>query len=318
MHALASASLGAVLRTALDAVVVMRVDGTVAGWNDVAERTFGWSFAEARGRRVSELIIAPQYRAAHDRGLEHFLATGHGPALDKHLELTAVHCDGRELPVELSVTRTEQFGEPVFLGFLRDISDRRDAARQQELMIGELNHRVKNLLGVVSGIAHQTARTSPTLVAFEEAFRGRLASLARAHEVLTAATWQRAPLGSLVRELVEPHLQASVSGPDVLLSPRQLLSVSMILHELTANAIKYGALSRPEGRVTLVWAVADGQVAMEWVESGLDGVRAPTHRGFGSKMIAISVGHELRGTTSTDWRPDGLTFHLTFAVEAEE
>ena len=312
MHALDSASLGAMLRTALDAVVVMRVDGTVAGWNDVAERTFGWSFADARGLRMSELIIPPRYRDAHERGLQHFLATGEGPVLDKHLDIEAVHRDGRELPVELSITRTEQFGEPVFLGFLRDISERRDAARRQELMIGELNHRVKNLLGVVAGIAHQTARASGSLPAFEEAFRGRLASLARAHEVLTAATWSDAPLRSLVRELVEPHAQASVAGPDLLLSPRQLLSVSMILHELTSNAIKYGALSLPEGCVTLVWAVADGQVALEWVESGLSGVVAPSHRGFGSKMIAMSAAHELRGQASTDWQPDGLTFHLTF------
>jgi two-component sensor histidine kinase len=92
----------------------------------------------------------------------------------------------------------------------------------------------------------------------------------------------------------------------------------MILHELISNAIKYGALSRPEGRVTLVWALGDSDVTLEWVESGLTDVRAPAHRGFGSKMIAISAAHELRGTTATDWRPDGLTFHLTFPVDAED
>lgn len=317
MHALDSASLGAVLRTALDAVVVMRVDGTVAGWNDVAARTFGWSFADAVGKRMSSLIIPPRYRDAHERGLQHYLATGEGPVLDRHLEIEAVDRDGRELPVELSITRTEQFGEPVFLGFLRDISERRDAARRQELMIGELNHRVKNLLGVVAGIAHQTARVSDSVPAFSAAFGGRLASLARAHEVLTAATWQRAPLRALARELVEPHAQASVAGPDLLLGPRQLLSLSMILHELVSNAIKHGALSRAEGQVALVWAVAEGTVALEWVESGLSGVVAPTRRGFGSRMIAMSVAHELNGTTTTDWRPDGLTFHLRFAVDGE-
>jgi PAS domain S-box-containing protein len=308
------AGLGAVLRTALDAVVVMHPDGTVVGWNDVATSTFGWSFAEARGLRMSELIIPPRYRDAHERGLQHYLVTGEGPVLDKHLEIEAVTRDGRELPVELSITRTEQFGEPVFLGFLRDISERRDAARRQELMIGELNHRVKNLLGVVTAIAHQTARSVDTLPAFSHAFGGRLQSLARAHEVLTAATWQRAPLAALVGELVGPHAQASVAGPDVLLDPRQLLSVSMILHELLANAIKHGALSRPEGQVALVWAVADGRIALEWIESGLSGVAAPTRRGFGWKMIAMSVQHELHGTTSSDWRDDGLTFHLAFPV----
>ena len=316
--ALDQAGLGAVLRTALDAGVVMHPDGTVIGWNDVATRCFGWTFAEARGLRMSELIIPPRYRDAHERGLRHYLSTGEGPVLDKHLEIEAVTRDGRELPVELSITRTEQFGEPVFLGFLRDISERRDAARRQELMIGELNHRVKNLLGVVTAIAHQTARSVDTLPDFTHAFGGRLQSLARAHEVLTAAAWRRAPLAALVRELVEPHAQASVAGPDVLLGPRQLLSVSMILHELLANAIKYGALSCPRGRVALVWAVADGRIALEWIESGLSGVSAPTRRGFGAKMIAMSVDHELRGTASTDWRADGLLFHLAFAIDEDD
>lgn len=318
MHRLDSASLGAVLRTALDAVVVMRLDGTVCGWNDVATRTFGWSFAEADGKRMSELIIPPRYRDAHERGLEHYLATGEGPVLDKHLDIEAAHRDGRELPVELSITRTEQFGEPVFLGFLRDISERRDAARRQELMIGELNHRVKNLLAVVAGIAHQTVRASDSLDQFAQAYHGRLAALGRAHEVLTAATWQRAPLRALVAELVEPHARVAVAGSDVLLGPRQLLSLSMILHELISNAIKYGALAQPDGAVTLVWAVADGQVALEWIESGCTGVVAPSHRGFGSKMIAMSVAHELAGTARTDWRDDGLAFHLTFAIAEDD
>lgn len=125
MHDLDSASLGAVLKTALDGVVVMRLDGTVAGWNDVAERTFGWSFADAFGRRMSELIIPHRFREAHERGLAHYLRTGEGPVMDRHIEIEALHRDGRELPVELSITRTEQFGEPVFLGFLRDITERR-------------------------------------------------------------------------------------------------------------------------------------------------------------------------------------------------
>ena len=323
MHDLDSSSLGAVLKTALDGVVVMRLDGTIAGWNDVAERTFGWSFAEANGHRMSEMIIPERYRKAHEHGLAHYLATGEGPVLDKHIEIEALHRDGRELPVELSITRTEQFGEPVFLGFLRDISERRDAARRQELMIGELNHRVKNLLAVVAGIAHQSARSAGTLGEFSQAFNGRLASLGRAHEILTAATWERAPLRSLVQELVGsftagPGAQVTIAGPDVLLSPRHLLSVSMILHELFSNAVKYGALSKPEGRLTVLWAVGDGELSLEWIESGLSDVATPTRRGFGSKMIAMNVSHDLHGRATTDWQKSGIAFHLAFRTDEEE
>ena len=320
MHDLKNAGLGAVLKTALDAVVVMRMDGTIAGWNDVAESTFGWSFAEAHGRRMSEMIIPERFRNAHEAGLAHFCATGEGPILDKHFEIEAAHRDGHELPVELSITRTTQFGEPVFLGFLRDISERRDAVRRQNLMVGELNHRVKNLLGVVSAIAHQTARASASLDDFTPAFIGRLASLGKAHEILAASTWERAPLRALAEQLVGsyalgPQSQASIHGPDVLLSPRQLLSVSMILHELLTNAIKYGALSVPTGQISLWWQTQAGRLDIHWVETGVADVEPPLRTGFGSKMIALAISHELRGESMTEWREDGMTCSWHFSPE---
>lgn len=316
------AGLGAVLRTALDAVVVMGLDGTIIGWNEIAERTFGWSSIDAIGQRMSDRIIPVRYRTAHEHGLARYLATGEGPVLDKHIEIEALHREGHELPVELSITRTEQFGEPVFLGFLRDISERRDAVRRQELMIGELNHRVKNLLGVVAGIAHQTARNAPSVAAFAQAFEGRLASLGRAHEILTQAAWERAPLRVLVQELVgayardgDPRL--TIEGPNVSLAPRQLLSLTMILHELLTNTVKYGAFSVPEGRVRLGWTVDGSALSLDWTETGLSGVRPPTRQGFGSKMIALSVSHELRGEVNTRWHNDGMAFHLAFPLAEE-
>ena len=323
MHDLDNASLGAVLKTALDGVVVMRLDGTVAGWNDVAERTFGWSFADAFGRRMSELIIPPRFRDAHERGLAHYFATGEGPVLDRHIEIEALHRDGHELPVELSITRTEQFGESVFLGFLRDITDRREAARRQELLIGELNHRVKNLLGVVAGIAHQTVRSSETLADFGPSFTGRLSSLARAHEVLTAGAWDRSSLRALVESLVGDYSHGDdppvgVAGDEVLLPPRHLLSIGMVLHELLTNALKYGALSSPDGRIAIVWSDGEDGVTLDWIETGLVGVVPPARRGFGSKMIAMSVTHELKGTSESEWHSHGLTFRLAFPLPNQD
>ncbi|WP_206436086.1 sensor histidine kinase [Altericroceibacterium xinjiangense] len=323
MHDLDSASLGAVLKTALDGVVVMRLDGTVAGWNDVAERTFGWSFTEAFGRRMSELIIPHRFREAHERGLAHYLATGEGPVMDRHIEIDALHRDGHELPVELSITRTEHFGEPVFLGFLRDITERREAARRQELLIGELNHRAKNLLGVVSGIAHQTVRSSETLADFGPSFAGRLSSLARAHEVLTASAWDRSSLQVLVESLVGDYGRGdnpsvSVAGDEVLLPPKQILSISMVLHELLTNALKFGALASSEGRIAIVWSIGERGLALDWIETGLAGVSPPTRRGFGFKMIAMSVAHELKGTSKSEWHCDGLTFRLAFPLPNQD
>lgn len=315
-------SLGAVLKTALDAVVVMSLEGVVVGWNDVAERTFGWSFAEAMGRRMGDLVVPPQHRAAHERGLAHWLATGEGPVLDRHLELTAMHKSGAEIPVELSITHTTQFGEPVFLGFLRDISERHDAQRRQELMIGELNHRVKNLLAVVSGIAHQTARSARDVPEFIDSFAGRLASMGRAHEILTAATWERAPLRELLDELLAPHIDGStqritLAGPDVLLDARELIAVSMIVHELLTNAAKYGAMAEPSGRISIAWGTQNGILAFKWRESGLTNVAIPSRKGFGTTMIERSAIHDLSGTTVFEWEEQGLQFTLHIPLGTE-
>ena len=250
------ADLNAVLKTALDAVVVMRPDGTVAGWNDVAERIFGWSFAEARGRRMSELIIPLEHREAHERGLARFLTTGEGPVIDRHIEITALRRDGVQFPVELSITFTDEFGSPVFLGFLRDISERQEAHRRQELLVAELNHRVKNMLAVVSGIAQQTAKSGSSMSDFAAAFAGRLQALARGHELLTLKGWEGAGLPELVEALLGPYamppeMRVTFGGPPVDLDARQVLSLSMILHELITNATKYGALSDDDGRIAL-------------------------------------------------------------------
>lgn len=318
------ADLHAVLKTALDAVVVMRRDGTIAGWNDVAERIFGWSAEDAFGRRMSEVIIPVQHREAHERGLAHFLGTGEGPVLDRHIEITALHRDGRELPVELSITFTRQFDEPVFLGFLRDISERHDAERRQQLLLAELNHRVKNMLAVVAGIAHQTARSSASIEAFMEAFSGRLGALSQAHGMLTLGDWESAELSELAEALLGPYAgspepRITFGGSPVTLTPKQVLSLSMVLHELITNACKYGALSHTDGRIAVSWSWSEadrpGFVLLKWAESGLAEVAPPGRTGFGLKMIGLSAGHELGGDVKVEWLPEGLHLMLEFPAD---
>ena len=306
------------LKTALDGVVVMRLDGTVAGWNDVAERSFGWSFAEAAGKRMSELIIPQRYRAAHEQGLAHFLTTGEGPVLDRHFEIEALRRDGREIPVELSITRTEQFGEPVFLGFLRDITERREAARRQELLIGELNHRVRNMLGVISSIAHQSARDAAGIEDFTRAFGGRLEALGQAHDILTQSIWEPAPIGALAEALLGPCRddgRVALTGDDTTLPSRQLLAMSMILHELITNALKYGALAHHDGRIAVEWQREDGRLAFGWREHGVAGLAPPSRRGFGTKLIDLCAGHDLGGSVARDWRADGVGYRFELPVE---
>lgn len=313
----AGIGLAAVMKTALDAVIVMRSDGHVAGWSDKAERTFGWTREEAMGRRLSDLIIPLRYRDGHEGGIAHFMATGEGPVLDRHITVTGLDKAGRELPLELSVTCSEQFGEKLFIGFVRDITERHEAASRQERMLRELSHRVKNMLALVAAIAQQTARSSDDVAEFQDAFLGRLQSLARGHDLLVQGEWQSVSIHSLAAEILQADAadgRAEFEGPEFLLGQRQLLGLAMTFHELYTNAVKYGALSVPGGSVSLRWSLLDGGGTVEavWNETGLTGIEPPKRSGFGQKMIALSVRHDLAGELESEWRPEGLSIRIRF------
>lgn len=311
------AGLQTVLDTALDAVVVMGEDGRVIGWNAKAEQSFGWSPDDAIGATLSELLIPEQYRAAHEAGLAHYLATGEGPVLNRHIEITALHRDGHEVPVELSITASTQFGERLFIGFLRDITERKAESERQRRVLQESEHRVKNMLTVVAAIAQQTARVSPDMQSFTAAFSGRLDSLARAHELLVGQIWQDVALTALAERVLGADVaagRARFGGPEILLKPGQVLGLSMILHELYTNAVKYGALCNDEGTLSLDWSRDGETVEMVWNEIGVACEADVPSSGFGQRMIAMSIKSDLKGTIDRDWRRDGLTAILRFPL----
>ena len=309
------AGLQSVLDTALDAVVVMGTNGKIVGWNAIAEHSFGWTGDEAKGRQLSDLIIPRKFRAAHQRGLSHYLATGEGPVLNRTIEITALHRDGREFPVELSITASEQFGGQLFVGFIRDITERLQESERQQRLLQESDHRVKNMLTVVAAIAQQTIRNSPDLATFEDSFTGRLQSLARAHQLLIGKVWHDVALSTLADQVLGADTatgRAGFGGPAILLGARQVLGLSMILHELYTNAVKYGALCGDEGRIALDWDLLDGQVELVWTEQAPGCAPEGMKSGFGERMIAMSAKAELGGSVERDWRPDGLTVTLRF------
>ncbi len=311
------AALGSVLDTALDAVVVMDTSDRIVGWNHNAVETFGWSSEEALGQRLSDLIIPEQHRDAHERGLAHYLKTGEGPVLDRTIEISGLHRSGAEFPVELSITCTDQFGDRLFVGFLRDISQRHARHERMQRRLQESDHRVKNMLTVVGAIAQQTARNSNDLAEFEEAFSSRLQSLARAHQLLVGSVWDDVALSVLAEQVLGADVdtgRARFGGPELLLKPRQVLGLSMILHELYTNAVKYGALCSDEGRISLDWDLGDEEVVMLWEEQGRPCERDDAHSGFGERMIAMSVRADLEGSIDRDWRPEGLKATLRFPL----
>ncbi len=309
------AGLQTVLDTALDPVVVMGTDGLIIGWNQHSESCFGWSEEEARGQRLSELIIPPKFRDGHERGIEHYLATGEGPVLDRRIEVSALHRDGTDFAVELSVTASEQFGEKLFIGFIRDISDRKEEAERQQRILQESEHRVKNMLTVVQAIAVQTANNSPDMATFSEVFSGRLASLARAHELLVGKVWHDVAISALAERVLGAEVaagRARFGGPEILLKPGQVLGLSMILHELFTNAIKYGALCGDAGTIELNWRTDGETIELAWRERGGTCESDVPSSGFGHRMIAMSVKSDLKGTIDREWGEDGLSAILRF------
>jgi PAS domain S-box-containing protein len=312
------AGLQSVLDTALDAVIVMDRHGLVIGWNDRATRLFGWSWQAMRGRRLCETIIPPDFREKHEQGLARFLATGESAILNKRIEVTALNCDGEEFPIELSITASDQFGDTLFIGFLRDISERKALEERQHRMLQESDHRVKNMLTVVGAIARQTARACDDIDSFNEAFSGRLESLARAHQLLVGKVWENVALSALADQVLGADVaenRARFGGPELLLKPRQVLGLSMVLHELYTNAVKYGALCGEGGHVDLDWRIDGDELELSWTETGGTCESDVPSSGFGNRMIALSVKSDLGGTIERDWRPEGLRAVIRFPLK---
>ncbi len=191
-----------------------------------------------------------------------------------------------------------------------DTTERRRAEERQLLLVNELNHRVKNTLATVQGLAWQSFRHADVPDEPRMAFEARLAALSAAHDVLTRSHWEAAPLRRIAEQAARVHDAAGermrISGPDVTVRPQTALALALALHELGTNAGKYGALSVPDGRIALDWTVTADRLQLSWRESAGPPVVPPERRGFGSRLIERSLAAELGGTVEIDFRPEGV------------
>ena len=196
-----------------------------------------------------------------------------------------------------------------YVGSVIDIHERKQAEERQALLAAELDHRVKNILATVQSIAIRTLGRDGA----SEALVGRIAALAKTHSALSQSSWQGVELTQLAESLVEAYRadgdRVRLDGPPLMLQPKLAQSLSLALNELATNAVKYGALSVPGGRISLRWRVAGGaepQLRLVWRESGGPPVRSPVTRGFGSALIERSLAYELNAVSRLDFRPEGL------------
>ncbi|SNS79809.1 PAS domain S-box-containing protein [Sphingomonas laterariae] len=318
-HAAALARLNAHSDNSPLAIVEFDARLHVIAWSKGAERLFGWRSAEVAGFTPRQFAWLDPDDAAPFAALMDDLIAGRRlrdmqPMRMRTAEGLRVDCEcycsalldgqGRLVSINLQIL---------------DVTDRKRAEDTQRLLVGELNHRVKNTLASVQAIAEQTLRHSSGPSDFAPTFTGRIHALARAHSLLSNTTWQGASLRDLINGQIDigtvNPAQLVIDGPELDLAPELALHLAMILHELVTNAHKYGALSVPGGRVSLTWVVEGDDLRMEWVERDGPIVSAPRRRGFGTALIERSLKAE-GGSATPGYTPEGVAWTLLVPIGA--
>ncbi|MBV8686966.1 MAG: PAS domain S-box protein [Alphaproteobacteria bacterium] len=274
------------------------------------------AFSEITGRSEAELLGSDCLGITHpddlpvQRALLASLTAESGPAA---FEKRYVHRDGPDIWVRMTLSMV---GEQV-LAVVEDVTARKTAELHLRLMVDELNHRVKNTLAIVQGLAQQSFRGAEVPAESRRSFEGRLSALATAHNLLTQSSWEAAELGAIVREILFAHGRDrfAVEGPPVRLPPKTAVSLAMALHELATNAVKYGALSAPSGSVAIRWRVAgEDRLLLDWDERGGPPVAPPSKRGFGTRMIERALDGEAGGGATLEFRREGVRCRISAAL----
>jgi len=310
------ARLASIVDSAMDAIITIDAGYRIILFNAAAVAMFGYPVDEVLGQPI-ELLIPQRYHAGHAEHVRKFSVSGvtSRELGDKRTTLHGRRSSGEEFPLEASISQSEGDYGKLFTVILRDVTRRKHAEEQQSLLLGELAHRVKNTLAVVQSIAGQTRRFA-TPETFYGTFTGRLAALGDAHDLLTRSEWEGAALAEIIRfglaPYGEPAMEArwKISGPRIWLAPNEAVTLSLVFHELTTNAAKFGALSNGKGKIMVSWEVTPAEapetLVIRWREHGGPGVCLPQRFGFGSKLLERAVAHELKGETILEFPPSGF------------
>jgi len=304
-----------------------------------AVTAFDWDVRSGLSRRSENAAQILGFDPKRPFGAKHFLAQVHPEDRSNFRALVRglrpenpsygssfryLRPDGGEVWLE-ETARAEFDGAGRFVrlrGLTADITERKHAEERQDLLVAELDHRVKNVLARVTVVAKQTRDGSRTMDQFVKALDGRIQSMAAAHSLLSLSRWQGVGLKDLVRDQLAPYAtdaNAKVSGPNIMLTAATTQALAMVLHELVTNAAKYGALSVPDGQVSVSWTNPAGRdgtnLTITWRETGGAQVSNPAQFGFGTSLIRGLVPHELGGVVDLAFEPEGV--HCRIEIPAQ-
>jgi PAS domain S-box-containing protein len=293
------------------AIFTMNPAGQITRWSRGAEKMLGYSRAEAIGMDFGALFTRSD-REAGMAGVELQTALMQGRAEDTRWHLRKSGERFWANGVTMVVNGLDPIG---LLKIMRDETPAKLAENQRVLLLNELNHRIKNTLTIVQSIAEQTLRAGGDPVVARRSLIDRIIALSQAHNILVEQNWAGADLLTVARQAVAPHdptaAAVTIDGPEVRLSPPQAVSMSLIIHELGTNAVKYGALSTPTGSVNLSWNLAQNGLGARsmtflWQETGGPTVYPPATSGFGSRMIARALRENASGEARLEFPAEGV------------
>ncbi|HWL73488.1 MAG TPA: HWE histidine kinase domain-containing protein, partial [Burkholderiaceae bacterium] len=235
--------------------------------------------------------------------------------------------DGKEMWLEETATAEfDAAGKCLRIkGLTRDITERKRADEHQRWLVAELDHRVKNVLARVAVVGMYTRQGSKTMDEYIQALDQRIQGMAAAHELLSQGNWQGVRVADIVGCQLAPYAtdaNTAICGPDIVLNAAATEAFGMVLHELVTNATKYGALSVPEGRVSVDWECrhkgdAKADLLIVWRETGGPPVSAPSHEGYGTSLVCGLIPHELGGTVELTFPPEGVSCKIEMPLKTD-
>ncbi|MBI1198044.1 MAG: PAS domain S-box protein [Phenylobacterium sp.] len=297
-----------IVESAMDALVTIDEDQRIILFNPAAERMFGVKTQDALGLPI-ERFIPDRFRPGHAEHIRRFKEAG---VTNRRMgalgAVSGLRANGEEFPVEASISHVEVGGARLATVILRDITERKANEEARLLLAREVDHRAKNALAVVQAVVSLTRAT--TKEEFIAAVRGRVSALGRAHSLLAQNRWEGADLVQIVRDEAAGYHregQVRINGPTIVLPPNAVQPLSLLIHELATNAVKYGALSAERGRVEVSWSIdGDGDLEIRWSEFGGPPVEAPQRAGFGSTLVREVATRQLGGSIEMAWPATGL------------